>query len=311
LPTSFTFAGQLSGTSGTAQPITVTNSSTGRFAGALAIASVTKGGTNPGDFSVTTDSCIEASTPPGGTCSIQVSFAPAQSATCGAGGGARSATLILSDNAPGSPHSIPVNGTAMYFCIDAASGQPVDGPIPAGQQATYSLEIDSSMGFTGTVGLACSGAPPSGTSTIITTPPTTPPTVQVSAGSPGQFQAIVTTAAASTLGMNDTGQRTPNMPEETRQVPWLALIFAGILMALGRARSGAIPGSSAYPNAATLAQSCALLLALAIGIAACGGAGGGATADPPAGTPPGTYIVTVTATVGSVSRTIPLSVTVD
>ena len=313
LPTSFIFATQLAGTSGSAQPVTVTNSSTGPYAGALAIASVTKGGTNPGDFAVTTDSCIGASTPPGGTCSIQISFAPTQSATCGAGGGARSATLILNDNAPGSPHSVPLSATAMDFCIDAASGQPVSGPISAGQQATYLLEIDSSMGFTGTVGLACSGAPSLGTSAITTTPPTAPTSVQVSAGAPGQFEVIVTTAAAGAVGANETGPRTRRLPPGARGVMWLAILLGAILMAWAACipKPGASSPGSRHPNFLTLAQSCALLVALSIGIAACGGAGGGTAADPPAGTPPGTYVVTVTATVGSVVRTIPLSITVD
>ena len=314
LPASFAFTPQLAGTSGTAQPVTVTNSSTGAFAGALTISSVTKGGTNPGDFAVTADSCIGASTPPGATCSIQLAFAPAEGATCGAGNGARTATLILNDNAPGSPHSVPVSGTAMDFCIDAAPGQPVSEPISAGQQATYSLEIASSMGFSGTVALACAGAPPVGTCAVNTTPATTPTVVQVTPTAPGQFQLVVTTAASSAApGPTGQGRQRPNSP----RVVWLVITLAAILMAWtvarSRLRASAPTGShgrfAREPEMA--AQICAVLFLLAMGMAACGGGGGGAVAVDPPGTPTGTYTITITATVGTVTRTIPVNVTVD
>ena len=197
VPSSFAFTPELAGTSGAAQPITVTNSSSGPFAGALAVSSVTKGGANPGDFDVTADSCIGASTAPATACKIQLAFAPVEGATCGANGGARSATLVINDNAPGSPHTVALSGTASDFCIDAAPGQGVSEPITAGQTATYSLEIASSMGFSGAVALACSGAPPLGTCAVTTTPATSPTTVQVTATTPGQFQLIVTTVGSS------------------------------------------------------------------------------------------------------------------
>lgn len=148
VPSGLNFGNQLSGTAGTAQPVTVTNNSGGPFAGALAIASVAKSGPNTGDFAVTTEACTGQDTPLGGTCAIQVAFKPAQSAMCGAAAETRSATLVIADNAPGSPHSIPLSGTAMDFCINAPPGQGVSEPIP-GIQMSENLDRQVSGSGTG------------------------------------------------------------------------------------------------------------------------------------------------------------------
>jgi hypothetical protein len=195
LPASISLGSQLAGTSGTPQPLTVTNNSTGPLAGVLTVSGVTKGGSNPNDFALSMDNCTGGTVPPGQTCTIQVAFQPAPAATCGVGSGARSSTLTLADNAPGSPQSVSLTGTATDFCFASATGQPVTAPIHPGQSATFALEIDSFAGFTGSVSLACAGAPPVGACTITTNPASSPPTVQVSAGAPGQFHVVVSTSA--------------------------------------------------------------------------------------------------------------------
>jgi hypothetical protein len=313
LPTSINFGSQLAGTSGTPQPLTVTNNSTGPLAGALTLTGVTKTGANPGDFALSMDNCTGGTTLPGETCSIQVAFQPAQAATCGTDGGARSATLTLADNAPGSPHSVPLSGTAMDFCFASATGQPVTAPIQPGQSATYSLEIDSSAGFTGSVSLACTGAPPVGACAITTNPPSTPPAVQVSPGAPGQFQVVVSTSA----GLFPTGNRHPPRKPPVLSVPepmwWLLTIWLAMLLiwAIRTFRPDAREAGWRHAGFAKIAQVGALLLAFALGMAACGG--GGSVSDPvPAGTPPGTYTMTIVATGPSgVTRTIPLSLAVQ
>ncbi len=92
-PTSFAFPPQLAGSASSAQPITVTNSSSGAFAGVLTVTSVSKSGANAGDFALKGDTCTGVSVASQGTCAFQMVFQPAPGATCGAGGGARSATL--------------------------------------------------------------------------------------------------------------------------------------------------------------------------------------------------------------------------
>ena len=293
LPSSFTFAPQLAGTSGTAQPVTVTNSGSGAFAGALTVTSIAKGGTNPGDFAVTADACTGGNTPPGANCSIQVSFRPTQAATCGPGTGARSATLILSDNATGSPHSVQLSGSAMDFCIDAAPGQAVSGPISAGQQATYMLEINSSMGFSGVVGLAVAGAPPLGTSSLTTAPPTAPASVQVAPSAPGQFSVVVMTAARGALTA-DRRQRNKSDWSGGSRTWWLAIILTTVLVSLTMRKTGTRTRAEGRAlGVVTAVECCGLVLALALGLAACGSGGAGGAAaviDPPPGTPAGTYM---------------------
>ncbi|HXQ25564.1 MAG TPA: choice-of-anchor D domain-containing protein [Candidatus Acidoferrales bacterium] len=300
LPASFGFAPQLAGASGVAQPLIVTNSSSGPLAGALTVTSITKTGTNAGDFVLSTDTCTGASTPPGATCAIQVAFKPIQAATCGASQGARSAMLVLADNAPGSPHSIPLSGAASDFCIDTAPGQGVSAPITAGQSATFMLEIDSSAGFTGSATLSCAGAPPPGgvppgaallgACVVNTTPATTPPTVQISPGNPGQFQVVVTSTAGGALVMQRPGRR--QWPGAKR-FPWIAAIWIAIFAAWGIAM-----WMSTTRSAGKLAQAAMLLLALSVAMAACGGGDSGLPAAPPPGPPPlVTYKMDVTATV--------------
>jgi hypothetical protein len=306
VPTSFAFPPQLAGSASAAQPITVTNTSSGPYAGALTVTSVSKSGANAADFALKTDGCTGASTAPGGTCAFQVVFQPAPGATCGANGGARSASLRLTDNAPGSPHNIPLSGTAMEFCLNAAPGQGISAPITAGQSATFNLEIDSSAGFAGTVGLGCTNPPPLGTCTV------TPASVQVNQGTPGPFQVVVTTTARGAVVLPGSAR--------DRRPPLLDGWGIGSLVLLWVvALVGCVVGMDSkrwrQPVRVVAAELAGLVLAVMM--MACGGGGSGAgAADPVAGTPAGTYTVMVTASVpvagqANVERTLPITITVQ
>ena len=65
------------------------------------------GGVNAGEFVVTSDGCNNATIQPGSYCAVYLQFAPTGSA------GTRSATLTITDSAPGSPHSASLNGSAV------------------------------------------------------------------------------------------------------------------------------------------------------------------------------------------------------
>lgn len=312
VPTSINFGSQLAGSAGgSPQPITVTNSSSGPFAGVLMITSLSRTGTNSGDFVIASggDGCTGQSTPPGGTCTIQVAFKPLQSGTCGANGGARSATLVLADNVPGSPQGVPLSGTASDFCIASSPNQTVVEPITAGQSATYLVEITSAAAFAGSAALSCSvPAALLGTCAITTTPATNPAVVQVTPTTPGQFQVVVTsTPAPSAADAIPAQRRAPMRPGGTR-ILRIAVVFwtLAMILSLGRFRFAL----------ARVVQAGVLMAVLGITIAACGGGSATAPADPPPGTPPGTYTITVTVTVTpagqpSVARTFPLSLTVQ
>jgi Big-like domain-containing protein len=84
----------------------------------LQIFTVTIGGLNPGDFSLTSTNCVGASLAPGASCVASVAFTPA-------GFGARSGRLTITDNASGSPHLIGLAGEG----ADPAAHPKAVGPI--------------------------------------------------------------------------------------------------------------------------------------------------------------------------------------
>jgi hypothetical protein len=198
----------------------------------------------------------------------------------------------------------------MDFCIDVPSGQPVVQPITAGESATYTLEIDSSEGLTGSAALSCSvPAALLGTCTVSTTPATTPPTVQITPGTPGQFQVVVTTTAQPPVSGDVNRGPRPRLPTPGPSViRWIVSLYLAIFAAwLLRRRK---------PTLAKLAEAAALLLLSAITMAACGGGSSTTAPDPSPGTPSGNYTITLTAAATvtgqpTVTRTLPLSLTVQ
>src|SRR5919205_2612038 len=95
-PTSLTFGAQAIGTTSAPQSITVTN--TGNAS--LFINSAATRGANPLDFTQVSDGCSGLTLAAGASCSVSISFSPTASGT-------RSATFTLTDNAAGSPQTVP------------------------------------------------------------------------------------------------------------------------------------------------------------------------------------------------------------
>jgi hypothetical protein len=96
-PSSLSFGNQTVGSTSTAQSVIMTN--TGTNAMTVSGISVT------GNFSET-DNCTSAAVPASGSCTINVSFAPAA-------GGNLGGTLTISDNAQGNPHVVGLTGTGL------------------------------------------------------------------------------------------------------------------------------------------------------------------------------------------------------
>lgn len=107
-PSSLTFASQPLQVTSNPQNVTLTNAATS----VLSITSISISGTNPADFSQS-NTC-GSSVPVGGNCTISVRFQPTAT-------GFRSASVLVTDNASGSPQSIPLSGT-------------VPNPVPLLQQ---------------------------------------------------------------------------------------------------------------------------------------------------------------------------------
>ncbi len=228
---------------------------------------------------------VPATIPPNGTLGpFVVVFTPT-------GTGMRTGQIVVQDDAPGNPHTIPLQGFAVDvapgdFAILAQNNIPVATSIPAGGTAIYSLVA---TGGPNTIALKCSGAPQGAACTV---------------------QPTVTLAAAS-LGGSDSSEMfkvtvtTTGTPAPTASLPgprpslWWSLAFAvGLTLVAGRKRG--VPG--------TLLALCAT--AMVASMVTCGG--GNATNSTLA-TAAGTYTLTLTATgnngTGTV-HTVPITLNV-
>jgi Putative Ig domain len=99
-PTSLTFGAQDVGTTSGSQSISITNTGSG----SLFVNSAATRGADPLDFTQVDDGCSGLTLPAGGSCSVAIVFKPTATGT-------RSATFILTDNAPNSPQTVPITGT--------------------------------------------------------------------------------------------------------------------------------------------------------------------------------------------------------
>src|SRR3989442_4451144 len=115
---------------------------------------------------VTPASCASGSVAPGASCEVDLYF----SATAA---GSRRGVLTITDNAPGSPHTVALLGTGQDFSLGAALGSSTSAIVAAGATATYNLSITPGGGFAGTRSFSCAGGPPKGAGPAL--PPSGPP----------------------------------------------------------------------------------------------------------------------------------------
>lgn len=279
--------------SGNVVTLQVTDNSSGTYAGALAVSSVVVTGANSADFVLGADSCLNGTTAPGATCTIQITFVP----SCVNAPANRVATLVLTDNTPGSPQRIALSGTATGdFCFAPVAAQ----TVASGSTATFTLELFSADNFTGAISLSCSGAPTEGTCT---------PPSQITVGQ--QFSVTVATTSASTSSVIPPAASTdPLLRIKGRFGGWSATgtNYAALLLAAALLLLALLP---ARRSASKFTQCAALIFAIAIGLAACGSS----SSDPASsdsGTPSGTYAITVTGTdTNSITRTATLNLAIS
>ena len=138
--TSLTFPAQPVGSVSQPQRVTLTNSGQAP----LAINSVTASG----DYRVSVNTC-RGSIPTGKACTMSIIFNPKAPA-------ARQGTVLVHDNAPGSPHRIVLSGKGSDFSVSVGPGS---ASITPGQQTVYRLTVTPHYEFDRTVAMRCSGVP--------------------------------------------------------------------------------------------------------------------------------------------------------
>jgi hypothetical protein len=207
------------------------------------------------------------------------------------GPGVRTGQIVVQDDAPGNPHTIPLQG----FGVDVAPGDfailgqnntPIANSTPAGGTVPYSLVA---TGGPNTIALKCTGAPQGAACTV-------QPSVTLAAASVGgsdsseMFKVTVTTTGTPPPTASLHGLR-PSL--------WWSFAFAvGLALVAGRKRG--IRGA--------LLALCAT--AMVASMVTCGG---GNASNSIVATPAGTYTLTLTATgnngTGAV-HTVPITLSV-
>jgi hypothetical protein len=275
-PTSLTFASASVGTPSAPQTVTLTNTG----GGTLNISGLVVTGAHASDFSLNHN--CGATVAPGLNCTLSVIFTPSAA-------GSRQASISVTDNAPGSPHTVPLFGggttAAGNFTLSAT---PASARIFAGSSASFTITVTPVNGFNAQVNLSCSENISEGTCSI------SPTQVVPDGTNPVTAELIVrTTARVMVPPAPGPGDLTPR--DAIRWVPWLALLLGLTMVTAARRRR--------------VALLLAAMLATVVFWVACGA--GGSPVNTPSGTPVGNYSVTITATSGSTTQTTAVSLAVD
>jgi hypothetical protein len=153
--------------------------------------------------------------------------------------------------------------------------------VQPGGTGNYSVQVSSLSGFLGPVSLTCSGAPNHATCSVSSS------SVFLFDTAIATFTLSVTTKAPSRVLA-----RGPAIPLQNR---WPLASLLGLMFV-------AAPTRSRQRRARSRALPLAAVLACVVFLASCGGGGSTPPPPPPNGTPPGTYMLTVTATSGSLTH---------
>jgi hypothetical protein len=272
-PPTLPFGGQMLTTTSAAKTVTVTNTGTG----ALTINSIAASG----DFAETSTGAggcpiSPATLAAAGTCTISVTFAPTAL-------GARAGTLTITDNAGGSPHTVPLTGSGWDFSVAATT----PAAVKAGTSTTFTVTMTPLGGFNQAVGITCTGAPALSTCTP------SPATVTAADGTTAQNSTVTVTTMASTITVPPPSVR-PRPPSPRQIIPLLLAVMLLFLL----------------PTAKRLGTRLGMAAAMIVFIALAGCSG---PAKP--GTPIGAATLTITCTsngtAGTVTHTKTVTLTVN
>lgn len=281
---SVTFPSQATGMTSVPQTVTLTDSGTANLT--FSTSAVTIIGTNEADFAIASDGCSGQSIAPSGICSVGIVFKPSTA-------GSKSATLSLADDAPNSPQTVSLAGTAATpdFSIAAASGSSTSATIAPGGTASYELSASPVAGFNQTISFACTGAPALANCSV------SPSSLTLDGIHAASVSVSISTTASAVLE-----PPAPNPPPATIWIVLLGLLACASVALLFRRR----------PRVAWIAL-VPLLFAVAVFSTSCGR---GASSKPPPssgspGTPVGAYTIVVTGISGSLSHSQNLALVVN
>jgi hypothetical protein len=229
-------------------------------------------GPNANQFTLTSSTC-GASLAANASCTINISYAPTTAATS-------AASLSVTDNAPGSPQTIPLNGTVQNFSLTSTCGSLTVVP---GQTAIYTVDLAPVNGFTKSVSLTCSGAPSLANCTV------SPSSITLDGSTTIQAQVTATTTPPTSGSL-----RSPFRPDHNR-----TLASAALASMLGLAAVVILPFKRRLKGRRFYGLIFFLCMLSTMATLSSCGIGGG---DPP-GTAAGTYPLTVTGTYKSTTGT--------
>ncbi len=279
-----------------------------------------------GDFALAAiGSTCGVSLAPATACTVAVVFAPSSS-------GLRNGTLTIVDNAPASQtapiagqQTVPLTGTAIDFTL-AADG-PTSLSTTSGSNVTFPLLLSTPASLSGTITLACTGAPANSictlSSTTIPLGNTTPTLITVTlATGQSTTQNAPPPIARTTGAISTEAQKNAVISTEAKRSGETPVFFS--LHHATKLQAASLALLLPFGLFAIRRRSFPTLLALTVvtllPIAGCSNTprqipgaatpGGPSTASATP-TPSGTYTLTVTATSAGLSRSMDLIVTVQ
>ncbi len=236
-------------------------------------------GTNASDFRLFSGGCPMTAflLAPGGRCTLAGTFTPGAV-------GARSATVSITTDAPGSPHMFALSGNGVNLNITPDSPSRA---VRAGQPAIFGLQF-AAGGAAATLALSCSHSIPAATCSVDPNP----------LSLPGSATVTVMTTARAALPPLSSQRRFPPVGRPEIYVWVMAWLMLAVFLV-------------GWRRPARLRLSAAVVATVVLSVLLWSGCSGGSSEL--RGTPPGTYQVTVSANAGpgTQAQSIQLTVTVQ
>jgi hypothetical protein len=198
---------------------------------------------------------------------------------------AHTATVKLTDDAPGSPQIVNITGIAgAAFTPGPAPGGSTSASVSAGQSAQYLLQLNPGAGFSGTISLACSGVPLNATCQV-------PSSVTIANGVPAPFTVSVSTAGSAILPPSIPWRF--HLPARIRVLQLFVLVVLLVLLTRNSGKFDVALGNMRLARTGALTV---MLLCSVIYSAGCGSSSAVTTTPPPIVTPSGTSTIIITMT---------------